>query len=112
MGTRKRRGGRKNEIPCAICSRSLTDDFGSDFVKRYPDLVCELCSRRAVTAEGASPYHSSAEDWGDNPLFIDGIKCWRRYRYGGHITMRDRFDCSAIEEFYAKHEWPEKWPNG
>jgi hypothetical protein len=89
------------------CGLLFTADGVIRWVEEY-DLVCPPCSRRAVTSQGTSPYNSSEGDPGDNPVFIDGVKCWRRYRYGGHITMRDRFNCSAIEDFYAKHEWPQK----
>jgi hypothetical protein len=34
---------------------------------------------------------------------IDGIKCWRCYRYGGYVTMRDDHDCADIGQFYDKH---------
>ena len=67
-----------------------------------------------VNAEGEVPFLSSSEiverdgkqilmlggDWGDNPVFIDGHKCWRRYKFGGWVTLRDFWDISDIGDFY------------
>jgi DNA-directed RNA polymerase subunit RPC12/RpoP len=107
---------------CAICGEEF-DSYDSDFASNYANLVCEACDERAVTEKDTRPEHgneyldrdSTADtedgegairldpDVGDNPVFIDGIKCWRRYRFGGWITRRDDYDCSSIEEFHEKH---------
>ena len=69
-------------------------------------LVCDRCDRRAVNEDGdpalageaymrrENPDRPEPEegvirmgiDVGDDPVFIDGIKCYRRYRFGGWIT--------------------------
>ena len=86
---------------CSICQRDLTLDYGNGFSSNYPNMVCGVCSRKAVNAKGHKPAHNSMGDWGDNPVFIDDIKCWRRYRFGGFVTMRDYHDCPSITDFYA-----------
>ena len=90
-------------VKCGFCSRNICEVYGADFALPYPNLVCSNCQPKAVNADGHSPVHLSCDDDGDNPVFIDGIKCWRRYRFGGYITMRDVHDFSILTEFYRYH---------
>lgn len=80
---------------CAICeeeTRSAPD--GEDY-------VCKRCDRKAVNKDGETPWTGFkpgnrpetedgvirlSPDQGENPVFIDGHKCKRRYRFGGHVT--------------------------
>lgn len=114
-------GERQNE--CAICGGAL-EQISPDMTSAYPNLVCWECDVKAETSDGEEPKQGSAyqekvkaeaEDPGsvnfpanpgDNPVFIDGQKCWRRYRFGGYVTRLDQFDCDDIWEFREKHENP------
>ena len=89
------------KVACSICGQIVANP---SFARNYPGYVCRRCEARAVNERGERPHDESMYDGGDNPVFIDGIKCWRRYRYGGYITMRDYHDCGGIVEFYEKHE--------
>lgn len=101
---------------CSICGASLSDP---EFALNYPNFVCEGCNQDAVNKDGETPWHGwppgkepesesgviqMAPDQGENPVYIEGIKCWRRYRFGGHIAFRDIFDCETLAEFYDRHE--------
>lgn len=91
-------GGDLITAHCAICNLPL-EDFFSD----YPNPVCDDCDQRAVNIDGEKPKFYSSWDDGDNPIFIDERKCWRRYRFGSIIvTMLDRHDSQDLSEFYEK----------
>lgn len=112
----------KPQEECAICGEPF-DQYDSDFASNYANLVCESCDDRAVTERKERPKHGNEHlgrdavveredgtevlrmppDVGDNPVFIDGQKCWRRYRFGGWITRRDEYDCDSLREFQEKH---------
>lgn len=86
---------------CRICGKPHEDQ---DFAEAYNDLlVCRECDSHAQTANMQKPFHSSGDDDGDNPLYIGGKKVWRRYKFGGYITLFDEHDCEDEAEFYKKH---------
>lgn len=63
----------------------------------YPNLICRDCLERAVTVDGGTPREWGEED-GDNPVFVDGKKCWRRFRFGT-VGMYDPYNYRTLEEF-------------
>ncbi|MDS0300895.1 hypothetical protein NDI76_19275 [Halogeometricum sp. S1BR25-6] len=101
-------------MSCSICGSGRAGDD-----KTHLNLICDECDQRAVNEHRERPWHgwppgeepeskegviNTPPDRGENPVFIDGWKCWRRYRFGGWMTMIDEHDCDTLEEFYETHD--------
>ena len=106
---------------CAICH----EPFGWIYQvagSNYEYLVCQECDAKAITADGEEPKHGNeyvgretviekTEDTirireaparGDNPVYVEGMKCWQNYKFGGWETFYDPFDCDSINEFFDR----------
>ena len=78
---------------CSICG----DRFDHLLSTTYANPICDDCDTRAVTEPGVPARK------GDNPVFIDGIRCFRRYKMGGWLSQRDTLGCDDYEDFYDTH---------
>jgi hypothetical protein len=84
---------------CAICGRRPVRilDAGLELADS-PDLVCPACDARAQDADGR-PLAAAPDPGGcPNPVFVDGRRCWRLYRFGGWITLLDRDDVPSLAD--------------
>lgn len=108
---------------CALCGQKF-ESYGSAFASRFNHLVCRQCDDQAVTEDAKEPEYGNEyfdeetvieeseemvkirmpPDDGDNPVFIDGEKCWRWYRFGGFVTLRDVHSSESLGEFLEECE--------
>ena len=65
--------------------------------KRYPE--GEWPYEPSGVLEDGTPFTANY-DRGVNPVFVHGAQCWRRYRFGGWVTMADPWFCETLAEFY------------
>jgi len=110
-----------SDLLCAVCKEPF-DGIYRITGRDYDNLVCRRCDSKAVTTEGGEePEHGNDylnqdsviekngkkvlrmdPDVGDNPVYIDGEKCWRLYKFGGFITLWDPYDCDSMDEFFSR----------
>ncbi len=91
----------KDEVTrCSICGR---EPVGEDF----PGAVCRRCDALALNDAARPAWADADAGCGDNPVFIEGAQCWRRYSRGGWVTMRDEHNCRDYSEFCRRHGLPD-----
>ncbi len=107
-----------SRLRCAICG--TTGEDAHKLAVGYANPVCKQCDSLALTEPREDLWikrkpgdelitDELIPDQWDNPVYIAGVKCWRRYKFGGHVTRRDAFDCSSLEEFQEKHRIDGQW---
>ncbi len=103
-----------NKNACSICGKRIERKD----IYYYPNCVCHECDEKAVDSRGIlasklydqykysvldkSPFsfkEKLIEYKGPNPVYINGIKCWRRYTIGGWVTMVDKYNSRNYQEF-------------
>lgn len=81
---------------CSICGR---EPVGDD----VPRAVCPRCDAMALN-DAARPAAAAGDGrGGDNPVYVEGQQCWRRYAHGGYVTMLDVDNCRDFDEFCRRN---------
>lgn len=99
--TARSAGGPAGVDGCPICGRRPERMVGSDLglATDFPELVCPDCDRRARDAGGLPLPSAPAPGAAPNPVYIDGQRCWRLYRFGGWVTLLDRHGARSFADF-------------
>lgn len=87
---------KKRQPECAVCNRSLAAPFC-----QYANAICPDCGIRALTREGLKPVRNTSQDE-TVPVYVDGHKCWRQWRYATYVLMRDVYDSESRVQFYTR----------
>ena len=102
---------------CVSCDSRALDSEGRPAedgfrnLKAPPDQpTVETSEDGTVTLYVPASLGYFVEEDGPNPVFVDGRKCWRRYRFGGWATMLDPYGCGSLAEFYARQNGDELIP--
>ena len=88
-------------------------DGGTRLLTPIPNPVCQSCATAATTADGASidppPTTDSPVDTGEtpatgpNPVFVDGVTCWRVGTDETWQLARDAIGCESVSAFLRRH---------
>lgn len=89
----------ESQLPTYACSICLVD---VDNPIPYPWVTCWRCDEAAKNNEGKKATSEPNHDDGDNPVFINGVRCWRRYRFGVHATMRGMIAANDVGTFMTR----------
>jgi hypothetical protein len=83
---------REEATLCGVCGRQPVSD-------ELPRMVCRRCDALALNSAGRPPQARPDATDGDNPIYIDGKQCWRRYSVDGWATMLDPDNCRDYFQF-------------
>ena len=80
-------------MTCCIRFRHCNQDAGG--------LPCAFQALRPISVHTYPCHREWGEEGGDNPVFIDGKKCRRCFRFGT-VGMYDPYNCPTLEEFHHR----------
>jgi len=85
---------------CSTCGR---EPVGDD----HPNLICPRCDALALNDAARPAEVAPDRASGDDPVYVDGKQCWRRFHQGGWVTMLDADNCRDYPEFCRRNGLPD-----